>query len=782
MAGTYWKEVQNYVPDALFSASGFLWKSCAQILKFSTSFSWLSDLGRFINSWNADLARDAEKGSILIWILVIGICAWLGVSAFRSSERRSRLWRLLSSILFISIFLCMGFCSSLKGEAPGSPWWIMDFLNSSVNKLSGTQFPLLGYKNPMASAGGSSCAQYVSAMTAQYKKSSKNPNSILEAANEIWEETALKNWVEAQYGPIGSMGTDSSMAYCHVLDALAGTSPSEQALLTDKELGVNVPAQSAPWIFSMANWISMWNGAVNPSSQATESTEADEEARMAVFWNTCGPEASPRSGFASLMASLMAGPAIRGSGGSWLRPGTKTFLWQGGASDWSTTPPLNQKAAKVGEVAKVCRAVLDGSPPIFSSGNNGFEKQGGYVIAKPGSNLDNMAEIGWMSDVPNSAQTWITAQQTPVEDLSGKEENVNWQNPQGPFKETKEEIGFIDGNPGISWGLASSSLLSACANFLVWGFLALNLILSKLALAILCMFLSLAFLLAAIPVGDMPRRILKRWASACLPAALTGLMASLFGSVCVFITQAVMNQSSSAPSLVVGASPLLALWAVNLFCQKVLRIGKPLSIKNTIDSVRSESAAGDLQRAVQRGIRMASHPIENAKAAFRAPFRPLGEIHRRQESSIPKDLWRKEKGTASSKLPTNGNTCETKQENAKEGSASSPPPPADLETHGFKKTSGNTEAPLKEERREETKSEKPQKEEKEAPEKEREEKGSLKEQEGAESGKEEQGGKEKGKANRQREVSKEEERGRKEAEQDIKKSKNMPLDYQRKTL
>ena len=388
-----------------------------------------------------------------------------------------------------------------------------------------------------------------------------------------------------------------------------------------------------------------------------------------------------------------------------------------------------------------------------------------------------------MSDVPNSAQTWITAQQTPVEDLSGKEENVNWQNPQGAFKKTKEEIGFINGNPGISWALASSSLLSACANFLVWGFLALNLILSKLALAILCMFLSLAFLLAAIPVGDMPRRILKRWASACLPAAVTGILASLFGSICVFITQAVMNQSSSAPSLVVGASPLLALWAVNLFCQKVLRIGKPLSIKNTIDSVRSESAAGDLQRAVQRGIRMASHPIENAKAAFRAPFRPLGEIHRRQESSIPKDLWRKEKEAISSKPPANGNTCETKQENAKEGAASPPPPSADPETHGFKKTSGDTGAPLKEERREETKSEKPQKGEKEAPEKERkEEKGSLKEQEGAAAGKEEEGGKKKGKANQQREVSKEEERGRKEAEQDIKQSKNMPLDYQGKIL
>ena len=174
---------------------------------------------------------------------------------------------------------------------------------------------------------------------------------------------------------------------------------------------------------------------------------------------------------------------------------------------------------------------------------------------------------------------------------------------------------------------------------------------------------------------------------------------------------------------------------------------------------------------------MASHPIENAKAAFRAPFKPLGEIHRRQESSIPKDLWRKEKEITSSKPPTNGNTCETKQENAKEGATSSPPPSADQETHGFKKTSGDTEGPLKEERREEeTKSGKPQKGEKEAPEKERGEKGSLKEQDGAATGKE------KGKANQQREVPKEEERGKKEAEQDIKKSKNMPLDYQGKTL
>ena len=645
MAGSYWKEVQNYVPDALFSASGFLWKSCARILEFSTSFSWFSGLGRFMNNWNAALAQNAEKGSILIWILIIGICAWLGVAAFRSGERRTRLWRLVSSILFLSVFLCMGMASSLKGEAPGSPWWVMDSLNSAINKLSGTQFPILGYKNPMASAAGPSCANYVSAMTNQYKKSVKDPNSILEAVNEIWEETALKNWVEAQYGKIGSLGGDSSMAYCHVLDALANASPSEQALLTDKELNVSISSQTAQWIFSMGNWISMWNGAVDPSSQAVEPTEADEEARMAVFWNTCGSAAGARPGFRELEASLMAGPAIRGSGGSWLRPGTKTFLWQGGASDWSTSPPLNQKTADTEEVAKVCRAVLEGSPPLFAADNNGFEKQGGYVIAKPGSNLDNMAEIGWMNDIPNAPQTWITAQQTPVKSASGKMETVNWQNPEGAFKNTKEEVGYINGNPGISWSLAFSSLASAIVNFLVWGFLALNLILSKLALAILCMFLSLAFLLAAIPVGDLPRHILKRWASACLPVAVTGLLTSLFGSVCVFITQAVMDQASSAPALVVGASPMLSLWAVNLFCQKVLKIGKPLSIKNTLEAVKNESAAGELQRAIQKGIRLASHPVENFKASLKAPFRPLGEMHYKRESSIPQDLWAQREGT-----------------------------------------------------------------------------------------------------------------------------------------
>lgn len=639
MAGSYWKEVQNYIPDALFSASGFLWKSCARILQFSTSFSWLSNLGQFMNNWDASLSRDAEKGSILIWILIVGICAWLGVAAFRSGERRSRLWRLLSSVLFISMFLCMGAASGLKGKAPGSPWWVMDSLNSAVNKLSGTQFPLLGYKNPMASSEGPSCANYVSAMTSQYKKSAKNPNSILEAVNEIWEETALKNWVEAQYGTIGSLAGNSSMAYCHVLDALAGAAPSEQALLTDKELRVSVPQQTAKWIFSTGNWISMWNGAVDPSSQAVEPTETDEEARMAVFWNACGPGAEARPGFRELEAALMAGPAIRGSGGSWLRPGTKTFLWQGGASDWSNSPPLNQRVADTAQVAKVCRAVLFGEPPLFSSGNDGFEKQGGYVIAKPGSNLDNMAEIGWMNDIPNAPQTWITAQQTQVKGPSGKLESINWQNPEGAFKDAKEEISYINGNPGISWSLAFSSLVSASVNFLVWGFLALNLILSKLALAVLCMFLSLAFLLAAIPIGEAPRHILKRWAAACLPMALTGLLTSLFGSVCVFITQTIIDQASSAPSLVMGASPLLALWVVNLFCQKVLKIGKPLSIRNTVSSVRSESTAGELQKAVQKGIRLASHPVDNLKAAFKAPFRPLGAMHYRRDASIPQELW-----------------------------------------------------------------------------------------------------------------------------------------------
>lgn len=776
MAGSYWKEVQNYVPDALFSASGFLWKSCAELLKFSTSFSWLSGLGRFMNSWNADLVRDAEKGSILIWILVIGICAWLGMAAFRTQERRSRLWRLLSSVLFISVFLCMGFCSSLKGEAPGSPWWIMDSLNSAVNKLSGTQFPLLGYENPMASSQGRSCANYVSAMTAQYQKSSKDPNSVLEAANEIWEETALKNWVEAQYGKIGSLSGNSSMAYCHVLDALAGTPASEQALLTDRELGVNIPEATAYWIFSMGNWISMWNGAVNPSSQATEPTEADEESRMAVFWDTCGPEASPRSGFGELMAALMDGPAVRGSGGSWLRPGTKTFLWQGGASDWSTAPPLNRKVAQVGEVAKVCRAVLDGSPPLFSAGNDGFEKQGGYVIAKPGSNLDNMAEIGWMSDVPNAPQTWITAQQTSVKSLSGRRERVNWQNPQGPFKEAKEEIGFINGNPSISWSLAFSGLLSACANFLVWGFLALNLILSKLAMAILCMFLSLAFLLAAVPVGDMPRRILKRWAGACLPVALTGIIASLFGSVCVFITQAVLDQSSSAPPLVVGASPLLALWSVNLFCQKVLRIGKPLSIKNTIESISSQSAAVELRRAVQKGMRLASHPIENAKSAFSVPFRPLEELHHRREGSIPKDLWRR--GNPAMKA----SSASGKEDSSKEGGGakSSFPPVRESFRSG---ESLKFETLLKEGDGKESEETRTKEKDFEA-----EFKKSPCKKEGTENTEPESKTKGEGDKkgmdgpNVQRRVEKEEEKGEKEAIKDLEKGESMLSDYHGKTL
>ncbi|MBR6439803.1 MAG: hypothetical protein IKS61_00565, partial [Aeriscardovia sp.] len=483
-------------------------------------------------------------------------------------------------------------------------------------------------------------------------------------------------------------------------------------------------------------------------------------------------------------ASLMAGPAIRGSGGSWLRPGTKTFLWQGGASDWSTSPPLNRKAADTAQVAKVCRAVLFGSPPVFSSGNNGFEKQGGYVIARPGSNLDNMAEIGWMNDIPNAPQTWITAQQTPVKGPSGKVESVNWQNPEGVFKNAKEEVSYINGNPGISWSLAFSSLASAAVNFLVWGFLALNLILSKLALAILCMFLSLAFLLAAIPIGDMPRHILKRWASACLPVAVTGLLTSLFGSVCVFITQAVMDQASSAPSLVVGASPLLSLWAVNLFCQKVLKIGRPLSIRNTVESLKNESAAGELQQAVQKGIRLASHPVENFKSAFKAPFRPLGAMHYRRDASIPQDLWAEGEGQKRAirirpkPAPASGGY---KEPDPKRDGPNKEPPTKNA-PRGPAPAPGFNPGPQKaraEEGAPKSRTPKP-KAASEAPDRGREEKSSERKE--ASAGAKKSTDEEIRRPDPERPVKKAEERGEKEALEDIEEGKKSLSDYRRKSL
>ena len=619
--------IPNMIPRilsrSLMTLTQICWNSALALSQFATSFDPLDAAGAKLDSATASLIDSLFEGSIPAAIAVLAILAWVAAAGFQIGSAKEASKRILIMVLCFSSLTILGTGAAKTGEnasepATGSPWWVVRTINNTINDMTvgldlgsigGNDSSMMSYKH-----GGdesTNCQDYLYAMNKQYSEAAKankrsEESNVVTTINRIWEETALRSWVTMQYGNPSAGGTTSSrvaenaqQAYCHVLEIETNTSPSIQRELTNTAMGLHITDKAATFLFTKNGWIDPQDSRVNDGDTSLERDSYVKETRAGVFWETCATTANgniyARDGWGTLINNL--GDAGTGE----IKNGKQVVRVKLGSTEQTRLAPSNDDQifhaadANNGQNAQeatttLCQNILKKNTLVLNRDNN---YNPGSESSQADTNYGDAASIGWRFDVPNVEGTWREA------NLANETDDTTANGA------TKKTIGYMYGNEGVDTLGACGTLIGAICNMLVWGALSLVLIMSKLMLLMMVLFLSVAFLIQAFPIGERPKRVLKNWVTYTCNLSMTGAIYGVLGAIATFICQLTLKFTSGLTNsfmyqLIAGISPALALAVIGMFCSKVLKCGNPFSV-NAIMGMAGGTA---MSSGIRRGMNM----------------------------------------------------------------------------------------------------------------------------------------------------------------------------------
>ncbi|WP_146194669.1 hypothetical protein [Bifidobacterium callitrichidarum] len=650
------------LPNMLLMISQMCWSTALSLSQFAASFDPIDTFGSKLDKSIGNLVDSLMSGGIPAVLIFMGVFAWIGAAAFNIGSSAAAVKRIGVTILCLATLVFTGSQATKDGDSStptvGSPWWTVSTINSAVNTLAfginldglaDNDSNMMAAKNPKKYSDVQNlpnCQTYLYQMHKAYDAAAKkttsgtNTSSVTKAVNRMWEETALRSWVTMQYGNPAADNTtttpqvaaNAQQAYCHVLESYAHTNTEEQRALTNKQLGTNIESKTAKYLFNPdLGFIDPWNTKVNTSDKPFDRGTDIYNQRAAIFWETCsasGGKGIARRGWAKLIHNLGddGSGAIQGGGGKYLRAERKS-----GSKLYHV---VDQKSPILSDtISDVCNAVFTNQ--IYQGAETNTPTDGNDGTNYKGLAVGDSAGMGWRFDVPNVGMTWREANMESG--IGATRGAATAADVQGVITTTD----FMYGNSKIDTQGALGSMLGAICNMIVWGLLSLFLIVSKLMLTFCLLSLIVAFLVAAVPVGERPRKVLIKWAKGCVNFSMVGILYSVLGSVATCICQLVISATGMVSSsffynLLTGISPLLALIIIALTCG-MLGLGNPFSIK----AIASMAGAGALYSGITKHGR---------QAAFEA-MHDLRHGHGKNSKA--------EDGRASSKANGNGNAQES---------------------------------------------------------------------------------------------------------------------------
>ena len=268
------------LPNILMQLTQVCWSSALSISQFAASFEPMKQAGANIDSAVSTMVTSLMDGGIPATIAVLGIVAWVGAAGFQIGTVKEASKRIVIMVLCFASITMLGAGAAKTGKnatepATGSPWWVVQTINNTINKLS-VNLDLDGMadsdKNMMsyhhaANGAKTNCQDYLYFMHQAYDEQAKSngnqdTSNVTKAINRIWEETSLRSFVTMQYGNPQTTGTSSfriaenaRQGYCHVLEMKANTNTTIQKDLTNKAMALHISDQRAKWLFSVDGWV-----------------------------------------------------------------------------------------------------------------------------------------------------------------------------------------------------------------------------------------------------------------------------------------------------------------------------------------------------------------------------------------------------------------------------------------------------------------------------------------------------------------------------------------------
>lgn len=611
------------LPNILMLLAQVCWSSALSISQFAASFEPMKQAGANIDSAVSTMVTSLMDGGIPATIAVLGIVAWVGAAGFQIGTVKEASKRIVIMVLCFASITMLGAGAAKTGKnatepATGSPWWVVQTINNTINKLS-VNLDLDGMsdsdKNMMsyhhaANGAKTNCQDYLYFMHQAYDEQAKSngnqdTSNVTKAINRIWEETSLRSFVTMQYGNPQTTGTSSfriaenaRQGYCHVLEMKANTNTTIQKDLTNKAMALHISDQRAKWLFSVDGWVDPRNPYF--TDKPLERENATYLSRAGVFWETCGTkrnqEIYARAGWATLINNLGDTGTKNIKNGS-----TKVRVK---IDDLDNVKPTNggkgvmdakqngSEDETIQQTTSVCQTILKQGSVIFSRSTDiNKEDDGTYKDQQNDTNWGDSATVGWRFDVPNVSGTWSEANLRDAQDDSTVTGGA------------KKTIDYMYGNNNVDTLGACGTLIGGIVNLVVWGLLSLVLILTKLMLIMMALFLVVTFLVQAFPIGEKPKKALKNWATYTCQLSMVGALYGALGALATFICGLTLKFTSASSGsftyqLIAGLSPLLALAAIGMFCSKVLKCGNPFSINALMGMAGGTAMASGLRKGM----------------------------------------------------------------------------------------------------------------------------------------------------------------------------------------
>lgn len=611
------------LPNILMQLTQVCWSSALSISQFAASFEPMKQAGANIDSAVSTMVTSLMDGGIPATIAVLGIVAWVGAAGFQIGTVKEASKRIVIMVLCFASITMLGAGAAKTGKnatepATGSPWWVVQTINNTINKLS-VNLDLDGMadsdKNMMsyhhaANGAKTNCQDYLYFMHQAYDEQAKSngnqdTSNVTKAINRIWEETSLRSFVTMQYGNPQTTGTSSfriaenaRQGYCHVLEMKANTSTTIQKDLTNKAMALHISDQRAKWLFSVDGWVDPRNPYF--TDKPLERENATYLSRAGVFWETCGTkrnqEIYARAGWATLINNLGDTGTKNIKNGS-----TKVRVK---IDDLDNVKPTNggkgvmdakqngSEDETIQQTTSVCQTILKQGSVIFSRSTDiNKEDDGTYKDQQNDTNWGDSATVGWRFDVPNVSGTWSEANLRDAQDDSTVTGGA------------KKTIDYMYGNNNVDTLGACGTLIGGIVNLVVWGLLSLVLILTKLMLIMMALFLVVTFLVQAFPIGEKPKNALKNWATYACQLSMVGALYGALGTLATFICGLTLKFTSASSGsftyqLIAGLSPVLALAAIGMFCSKVLKCGNPFSVNALMGMAGGTAMASGLRKGM----------------------------------------------------------------------------------------------------------------------------------------------------------------------------------------
>lgn len=613
------KAVPLNVEGMFLSMGNGLWSAGAKLLQQSSGAEAgvVSKMGAASNKIVGSFYTGLTGDWVIPGMITVFVCLAAIFAVFRGQGIMVLLKRVMAFACGIALFLSIGAISAAHPNqaATGTPWWAVNLTRSVVGNTGSildrslrtgmTANGTLLAKEKDASNDANSnwldCRKYLYQLNQEASADSKD--SLGDTMNLMWEETGLRMWIRAQYGP----GENGSNVFCRVLESRAVASPEDQTARVRRAIGAAQGHKERDGTGKAEGPISSDGLAFHSDLMFAASDDNGKTAatnvmndRMTTMWDTC-----------------------RYNNQGWsVRSGWNWIDWvQGSGRGLDADSPKEH-------MADYCQIVMTGKtngelPWAAKDANKGdwrvYDQHAQNdddklrITAQKGDpqTNQNMRQVVEKFNLSNKDTAWIEDAKRYAATLDKPEERAQVDAALATVKQQHGDANLADVGGSLVFALAG------LVNFLIWGVgVGVMRLLAVIMACIAAIGVWLGFIVWAV-CPDKGRQTLKDSSLNMLGMCALTSMIGVFASLVCMIMNVFMsvfgiiddNGNTAATVVVMGCAsllfPLLSVWVLRWMCVNVLKVGDPFSM----------GAFGKLSKSVGHGFTMMGGMLAAGTAA-----------------------------------------------------------------------------------------------------------------------------------------------------------------------